>query len=189
MPYPSRSGRTLFRRHFSGLTDLTGREASRASLVVVPLATNEAYYYPEDSSILGEAQQEYFRNWTILFGRDRDTFQDLLVDFDVSFLEVIRILSLDFLVKNLVPGEREYLRSRTDRVLSEIGAKNLLEVSRLTPATLVEIMRRTGFPHYNTADLTSFIESYTVPLREFLQGRLLQLSTIIIQNARRIRAL
>ena len=189
MPYPSRSGKTLFRRHFSGLTGLTGHEATRASLVVVPLATNEAYYYPEDPSVLGEAQQGYFHNWMGLFGRDRDTFQELLVDFDVSFLEIIRLLSLDFLVRNLVRGEREYLQSRTDRVLSSINAKSLLDVCSLTPASLAELMRRTGYPHYNTADLTSFIESYTVPLKEFLDSRLLQLSTAIVQNAERIRIL
>jgi hypothetical protein len=185
--YPD--GKALLQKQFPGLSNLSADESGRAALAAIPLATDQAFYFPADVSTLRPPQQEFYRNWTVLLGKDRETFQEILSDFELNFLDVIQYLTLDFLVKNVVPGEKEYLRERTDRTLSVLGAKALLDLARTPPPSLARALKDSGYPHYDIADLTSFIESYTVPLREFLDERLLELSQEAIRNAQQILAI
>jgi hypothetical protein len=180
------NGEEFFAKHFSQIANLREAELKRAGLVAIPIATDAAYYYPEDVSILRPPQQVFYKTWSAFFGKDRRVFQEMLSDFDVSFLDLIDHLTLDFLVKSVVPGEKEYLRQRTDRVLATFGAKNLLEVAQVPPDVLATALKGLGYPSYRSVDLLPFIETFTLPLREFFDYRLREISNDAVRNAKRI---
>lgn len=189
LPYSSTSSQDFLTKHFPGLSELSPEEAARAALVVVPLTTGEALYFPEDISVLNPAQQSYYRTWASLLRRDRATLQEILDDYDVSFVDVIQVLTLDFLVKELFPGEKAFLRDKTDRVLKSVGARTLLDVGQARPESLMNALRAQGAPSYIHADLRTFIESYSSPMGEFLNARLSELSHLCVQNARKLQTL
>jgi hypothetical protein len=174
---------------FPGLSTLQGRESQRAALVAVPLVTNQAYYFPEDESILDPAHFEHYHKWTLLLGKDREVYRGFLADFELSFIDVIQFLTLDFLVKGILASEKNYLRTRSDKVLAVLHCPTLLEVSEVDPERLAATLRNTGYPSYLHSELKGFIDSYATTLRAFLNERVLALATQIVSNAKQIRNL
>lgn len=176
-------------KHFPGVTELKAEELRRASLVVIPLVTEEAEFYPEDPSVLRPAQRSFFRKWWTLFKKERKAYQELLADFDVSFLDVVDYLSLDFLAKNISKAEKEFLRAKTDSILLTLGISNPLDISGVSVKDVSSAMIKHGYPSYEINDIVSLIDSYVVPLREFLDTRLAEISREVVRNSRKIVSL
>ncbi len=174
------------RKHFSEIPSLNMEELKRAGLVAIPLIVNDAYFYPEDPTTLRPAQKDFYQKWTAFFKRDRKTFQELLTDFDVTFLDLADMLSLDFLVKDISQREKEYLREETEAILSRLGLKSLLEISNLTVSQLKKAMSSQGYPNYEVRDIAPFIDSYVIPLRQFLDNRLSEISRYAIRNSKKL---
>ncbi len=176
-------------KHFPGVSELKAEELRRASLVVIPLATEDAEFYPKDPSVLRPAQRNIFRKWWTLFKKERKAYQELLADFDVSFLDVVDYLSFDFLAKNISKAEKEFLRAKTDSILLTLGINSPLDISGVSVKDVSSAMIKHGYPSYEINDIVSLIDSYVVPLREFLDTRLAEISREVVRNSRKIVSL
>jgi hypothetical protein len=188
---PSRypKARNFVQRYFSEISKLNTEELRRASLVAIPLHVDDAYFYPEDPSTLRPAQQDFYRKWIAFFKKDRKVLRELLADFDITFLDLVDMLSLDFLVKDISDREKEYLQERSGAILMKLGLRNLLEISNVSVTQLKDAMRSQGLPNYETRDIVTLIDSYVIPLRQFLDNRLAEISRFAIRNSKKIRAL
>jgi hypothetical protein len=186
LPYSSGSARAFFKKHFPDAESLPSAEAAKAGLVAVPLATDDAFYFPEDVSVLDEPQQDFFQRWATLLRRDQQALREIISDFEVDFLELVQVLTLDFLVKRLSRGERNYLRKNSDRILAAIGAKNLLQVGEVPIARLSGKMKEIGYPEYSKSDRMSFIEYLDLSEQGFLEARMEELAESMVHNAKQI---
>ena len=189
LPTRYANGKDFCARHFPQTSKFTDEELERSGMVAVPLATNDAYYFPEDESVLRFSHKDVYTRWGAFFGKDRRVVQRIISDFSVSFLDLVKYLTLDFLVKTVGRGEKNYLRENTNRVLSNLGLTSLLELARVSPHRLHALFRELGYPSYYTEDLESLVGVQDQSFREYLDIRLGELSNEVVKNASRISKL
>ncbi len=177
-PVKYASAAQFLAKHFPVFNNLTPEERSRASIVAIPLDMDKACALPKTPSRTLDASHLSFQhNWLDFFRIERVSKRRDAEDFDLTISEIMTRLSIDFLIKNPTPGEIEFFRANTDRILRRLGLKSIFELHKISTASLIRAAKETGVPSYWAIDIERTSDDTSVPFVRWLDNRLFRILT------------
>jgi len=173
-PVKYANARQFLARHFQAMQHLTEAERKRASIVAIPIDVDGACVLPSGPErLLDRSHFIFLSNWLDFFRVGTESkLATGRPDFELTVNEILSKLSIDFLIKNPTPGEVDFFRRNSTRILKRLELKSLFELHKVAPAALLRATKETGLPSYWPRDLENFTEDDSVPFSRWLDRRL-----------------
>lgn len=184
-----RSVDSFMRTNFPEVFTTADRELSSTCVLAIPLDIEKAYLFPSEDGHLKPSIRKTYRSWVKMFELDRDIYKRIAVDFGVTFIDMLGFLSIDFLIEDLFPVEKDFFRNSTRRILSELGARDIVDLNRFSKRAIEMAMRNVGLPEYSKFEMMSHIEETDLDEEEFLSQRIDELASQMVMNSRKLHQL